>query len=212
MPKGINNIIFDLGGLFIDVYMDRFPSRLAAALQQPVEAPLRSLQAAGLFDRYETGGITTEVFLTEMQRALAPEVGLQTYADCWNAILGQVQLEQLEAIQGLRAERRLVLLSNTNQLHVDALEADFARRHPGARLHDFFDTVYYSQEIGLRKPHAEVFAFVLQQQGFAAQETLFIDDSAEHLQGAASLGIHTLLHPRNAPIRSSLDALAPIIR
>lgn len=212
MPNTIQNIIFDLGGLFIDVYMHRFPSRLAATLQRPVEEPLQELQATGLFDRYETGGISTQAFLTEMQRALAPEVGLQTYTDCWNAILGQVKLEQLQAIQALRAHKQVVLLSNTNQLHVDALEADFARRHPGLRLHDFFQSVYFSQEIGLRKPNAEVFAFVLQQQGFAPTETLFIDDSPEHLAGAQALGIHTHLHTRNAPIHHSLDALAPIIR
>jgi putative hydrolase of the HAD superfamily len=212
MPNTIHNIIFDLGGLFIDVYMHRFQEQLAAALQRPVEEPLKELQATGLFDRYETGKLDSATFLSALQQALAPAVRVDTYAACWNAILGQVQLEQLQAIQALRAQKQVVLLSNTNALHVAALEADFARRHPGLRLHDFFQSVYYSQEIGLRKPDAEVFAFVLQQQGFAPAETLFIDDSPEHLAGAQALGIHTHLHARNAPIHHSLDALAPIIR
>lgn len=200
----IKNIIFDLGGLFIDVHMQRFPDRIAEKLGPTALTSLQKLQMQGLFDRYEVGVMATDQFLTALQQELDATLALDFYADAWNAILGHVQLPQLELVQPLRSEFNIVLLSNTNDLHVDALEQDFARRHAGARLNSFFEEVHYSQRIGKRKPNRDAFAYVLQQHGFVPSETVFIDDSAGHLQGAQAEGIHTLLHPGNADLAPTI--------
>lgn len=200
----IKNIIFDLGGLFIDVYMQRFPDRIAEKLGAPALNALQELQHQGFFDGYEVGSISTSAFLAQMQQALSPKCSPDFYAEAWNAILGQVQLPQLELVQPLRSDYRVVLLSNTNDLHLDALEQEFESCHPGARLDDFFDQVHYSQRIGKRKPNRDAFTYVLQQHGFTAGETVFIDDSPGHLLGAQAEGIHTLLHPSNAPLDETI--------
>lgn len=200
----IKNIIFDLGGLFIDVHMQRFPDRIAEKLGPAALTSLQKLQQQGLFDRYEVGGMVSDQFLTALQQELDATLAPDFYANAWNAILGQVQLPQLELVQPLRSEFNIVLLSNTNDLHVDALEQEFANRHAGARLNSFFDEVHYSQRIGKRKPNRDAFAYVLRQHGFAATETVFIDDSAGHLQGAQAEGIHTLLHPGNADLAPTI--------
>jgi HAD superfamily hydrolase (TIGR01509 family) len=205
--SAVKNLIFDLGGLFIDVYMHRFRESLEAALGRSVEHELRQLQQEGFFDAYETGKIGTTDFLQHLQQQLDPSVDTQAYVDAWNAILGQVQLAQLQLVQPLRQQYQVVLLSNTNELHVQALEKEFYSRHPYPNLEPFFDRVFYSQRIGLRKPDEVVFMHVLNQMDFDPTESLFVDDSPGHLQGAAALGIHTYLHPQNAPLRPSLQQI-----
>lgn len=200
----IKNIIFDLGGLFIDVYMPRFPDCIAEKLGPAGLTSLQKLQQQGLFDRYEVGGMATDQFLTALQQELDATLALDFYAHAWNAILGQVQLSQLELVQPLRNDFNIVLLSNTNDLHVDALEQDFADRHAGARLESFFDELHYSQRIGKRKPNRDAFAHVLEQHGFVASQTVFIDDSAGHLLGAQAEGLHTFLHPGNTDLAPTI--------
>jgi putative hydrolase of the HAD superfamily len=64
---------------------------------------------------------------------------------------------------------------------------------PGKRLEDYFIKTYYSNEIHRRKPDATTFQFVLDEQQLLAEETLFLDDSIQHIEGAASIGINTIL-------------------
>ncbi len=205
MQQPIYHVIFDLGGLFIDVYMDRFASNLHTLVGKEVEPTLQKLQNDKFFDAYETGHISTAAFLDTLASAFDRSIGHEHYLTCWNAILGQVQKEQLALIQPLRQQYDVVLLSNTNSLHVTALEADFEKRHAGEKLSSYFDRIFYSHEIGLRKPNADVFAFVTESQAFNPANTLFIDDSPGHLLGAQALGIQTLLHPQNASLLPTLQ-------
>jgi len=205
MQPAIHHLIFDLGGLFIDVYMDRFANSLQQMLGKEVMPTLEKLQHEKFFDAYETGHIHTAQFLDTLSAAFGKEYSQEQYVACWNAILGRVQLDQLQLIQPLRKQCDVVLLSNTNSLHVEALETEFEKSHPGERLSNFFDRIYYSQQIGLRKPEAAAFRFVVQQGAFHPAHTLFIDDSLGHLQGAQTLGLQTLLHPQNAPLLPSLQ-------
>lgn len=205
MQQPIHHLIFDLGGLFIDVYMDRFAASLQQLVGKEVAPTLEKLQQDKFFDAYETGHIGTAAFLDTLAAAFNPDIQHEHYAACWNAILGQVQQEQLSLIQPLRKEYDVVLLSNTNSLHVSALEAEFEKRHPGEKLLNYFDHIFYSQEIGLRKPETEVFAYVTQMRAFNPATTLFVDDSPGHLLGAQALGIQTLLHPQNAPLKPTLQ-------
>lgn len=205
MQPPIRHLIFDLGGLFIDVYMDRFASSLQQTMGRDVLPTLEYLQQAGVFNAYEIGAIDTSDFLAQLAESFDADLHAQKYVDCWNAILGRVDLNALELIQPLRANYNVVLLSNTNALHVDALEADFEQRHPGKKLQHYFDRVYYSQAIGMRKPDEEVFGFVAHDSGFDPSATLFIDDSPAHLAGAQKLGIQTQLHPQNQPLLPTLQ-------
>lgn len=187
------------------MYMDRFATSLQKLVGKEVGPTLQKLQNEKFFDAYETGHIPTVGFLNTLASAFDAGIAHEAYAACWNSILGQVQLEQLALVQPLRKHCDVVLLSNTNSLHVEALEAEFEKRHPGEKLGAYFDHIFYSQEIGLRKPEPETFAFVVEQRMFNPAHTLFIDDSAGHLLGAQAVGIQTLLHPQNAPLRPTLQ-------
>lgn len=194
-----------MGGLFIDIHLERFPQSLRELTGVDTEPNLRKMEEAGIFNAFEKGLLNNTEFLMFFAKYFGEEHALQAYADCWNAMLGDMQLAQLQWIQPFRKHFNVVLLSNTNNIHVDALESAFALAHGYQNLEPFFDKVYYSQHIGLRKPELEIFDFVLQQNAFVAEESLFIDDTPGHLDGAKALGINTLLHPRNAAVSESLS-------
>ena len=112
----------------------------------------------------------------------------------WNAMLLDVPAERLALIAELRRQgHQTALLSNTNHLHITEinrrLQQQYGLEHGIA---DCLDRVFYSQEVGLRKPGEEIFRHALQQMNWKAEETLFIEDSPQHIETARRLGLHTL--------------------
>ena len=109
--------------------------------------------------------------------------------NAWNGMLLGFMPDALACLKRLRSTYRLFLLSNTNEIHIQEIE----NRVGAAFFSDFcalFEKVYLSHELGLRKPHAEVFTHILKEQGLKAGETLFIDDSIQHVEGAIKAGLH----------------------
>ena len=109
--------------------------------------------------------------------------------NAWNGMLLGFMPDALACLKRLRSTYRLFLLSNTNEIHIQEIE----NRVGTAFFSDFcalFEKVYLSHELGLRKPHTEVFTHILKEQGLKANETLFIDDSIQHVEGAIKAGLH----------------------
>ncbi|TNF24723.1 MAG: HAD family phosphatase, partial [Bacteroidetes bacterium] len=96
----------------------------------------------------------------------------------------------LELLRKLGSEKRISLLSNTNEIHVESFEAALKRDHGLDDLSGLFEKVYYSCRTGMRKPETRIFEMVLREQGYSASETLFIDDSPQHIEGARKAGLH----------------------
>lgn len=182
----IKNLIFDLGGVLIDLDMDAVDRGLR---EYGMDTPVAELLTASR--RYETGKIGTEAFLDSVQAAL-PGSRRDGIRDIWNAMIRNVPQQRLEFLEALHQSGRygMFLLSNTNALHMEQVRVNMG---PQAfnRFKNCFQGFYLSHEIGMRKPEPEIFAFVLRQHGLEAAETLFIDDTLEHTLGAASLGIRT---------------------
>ena len=109
--------------------------------------------------------------------------------DCWNAMLGTMPQARLDLIAQLKARYRLLLLSNTNSIHVPAFESIIARTNGITDFRSLFHGAYYSCDIGMRKPGTAVFHHVLSLNGADPQRTLFIDDSIQHVHGAREAGL-----------------------
>jgi HAD superfamily hydrolase (TIGR01549 family) len=142
-----------------------------------------------LFDDFECGRCSAAQFiaaLSEKLRYTGPE---QHLIDAWNAMLLNMPEERLELLVELNTHYRIFLLSNTNVLHRAAFDTLLYRQNGVRRLADYFEHVYYSHEIGLRKPDLEAFKYVLEHSELKANETLFIDDSLIHCKAAGTLGI-----------------------
>jgi putative hydrolase of the HAD superfamily len=182
----IRNLIFDFGGVLIDLDM------------QAVSRGLQNfgLQAAGpelvrLSQEYETGQIPTDWFLGEVCRRL-PGSREDEVRRIWNATVSGFPTERLDFLEALKAtgNYRMFLLSNTNPLHMEQAKQNIGNRDY-QQFRNCFQGFYLSHEIGMRKPQPEIFAFVLQENRLTPEETLFIDDTREHTKSASSLGIRT---------------------
>jgi putative hydrolase of the HAD superfamily len=193
MIQGIRHIIFDLGGVllnldfkaveqaFVELGISDFPQRYSKMKQD------------SLFDDLETGRITADDFIAGIRKA-APEVSLsnEQIVDAWNAILLDFPMRRLQLLQQLRGHYDLVLLSNTNEIHEVAFNKTLQETCGVNSLAHFFDKVYYSHRVGMRKPDKEIFQHILHENGFLPEHTLFIDDSPQHIETAKSLGIQTI--------------------
>ena len=178
----INTIIFDFGDIFIN--LDK-------------EASINGLKKLGLTAwnedlsqlnfQFEKGQISEENFLLGIQKHV-PNASIDEILTAWNAILLDFPLRRLEFLQKLTTKYRLFLLSNTDSIHIETFE----REHGASFYSDFyqcFEKVYYSFEMGMRKPDAEIFNYVLKKHDLNPTCTLFIDDKKENTDAAAALGI-----------------------
>ena len=182
----IKNLIFDFGDVLINLDKLAVPQGLAAYGARAVDGRLESLAR-----RYEKGQVSTEGFLGEACEILQ-ETEPERLITLWNQTIRDFPDERLVFLESLKraSTHRMFLLSNTNELHIQHVEAQMG---PAAynRFKACFEGFYLSHEMGLRKPEPEIFAHVLRCHGLQAGETLFIDDTLEHILGASSLGIHT---------------------
>lgn len=182
----LRNLIFDFGGVLINLDMEAVPRGLR---EFGVEMPQPGLLHLAL--QYEKGQIGSESFLEQAQ-GLLPGSHAEGIRRIWNDTIGDLPAYRLEFLESLKAsgDYRMFLLSNTNALHMGHVRETMGEQE-FRRLRNCFDGFYLSHEVGMRKPEARIFEFVLQSHGLKADETLFIDDTREHTDSAARLGIHT---------------------
>lgn len=196
----IKNIIFDLGGVLLDLYIDRTEAGFRSLLgdNSAYNEATMTLAKAQVFENIETGAISEEIFVKALQEVNSNPVTRGQIEIAWNAMLGDFPARSLDLMKKLKeAGFNLYLLSNTNSIHLKAFREIVLEQHGIEDFDAFFTKAYYSHLVGLRKPHAEIYQYVLDDAGLLAEETIFIDDTAANLVGARQVGLHTLWHPRN---------------
>lgn len=176
----------DFGDVFINLDKEVITRELAT-----VEDTTELLKLKSLNDAFEVGAISSEKFLTGLQEVF-PHRSQQDLADLWNAMLLDFPDHRLEFLEELARNRkhRLFLLSNTNELHIPHVRTIMGETK-FQRFRNSFEKFYLSHEIQLRKPHPEIFEFVLDENRLRAPETLFVDDTLENIRAASKLGLLT---------------------
>src|SRR5690606_27785293 len=107
----------------------------------------------------------------------------------WNAMILDFPVERLRFLEELSKKYRLFLLSNTNDLHIDAVRRALEKTTGHKNLEQYFEKTYFSSAIGMRKPDTRIFEFVCSENNLDPAKTIFIDDSPQHIEGAKSVGI-----------------------
>lgn len=181
----IRNIIFDFGDVFINLDKEvifREIVKFGGNLELSPE--LMALNAS-----YEVGAISSEYFIERLVKVY-PKASSTEIEHIWNAMLLDFPDYRLEFIENLASENeyRLFLLSNTNALHIPHFEQKVGAER-FIRFKNCFEKFYLSHEIKLRKPNAEIYEFVLRENGLEAEETFFIDDTKENTDAAEKLAI-----------------------
>lgn len=190
MNNGIDTILLDLGGVLIDVHYERTAQEFATLGFGDFDRLYSKAKQDHLFDGFETGALSSAQFRDGIRGVLHEALDDTTIDRCWNAMLGSIPAQRMELVAELRKRYRVLLLSNTNAIHVPAFTAIVQRENGIADFKGCFDGAYYSCEMGLRKPDAQAYHHVLEQHGAVPERTLFIDDSLHHVIGAREAGLH----------------------
>ena len=184
----MKNIIFDLGGVLVGLDGRRSIEAYERIGCEKVADYIREHRTEDLFYRIEMGLISTSDYCEEVRQMTATKADDEAIIDAWNQLLIPVSDKRKQCLRELREQGiRLFLLSNTNEMHW---------QHCGHQLDGCFERVFLSYEMQLAKPDPMIFSEVLRRADIDAHETLFIDDNAENIASAASLGIATY-HNRN---------------
>lgn len=177
----IDTILFDFGNVFIDLQPEQTRDAFAALGVETIPDAFTPLN-----QQFEIGQLTEDEYLRALAaytRGATPE----QVRRAWNTLLGPLPSHRIDFLQALRTDFRLFLLSNTDSLHISHFSAAWA---DDARLFfDSFDRLYLSYEMGLRKPDPAYFLHVLERENLRPEQCLFVDDRADNIEAAASLGI-----------------------
>lgn len=192
MLKNVRHIIFDLGGVLLNIDYRRTIKAFEDLGFENFDATYSQAAQNSLFDDLETGKITGTEFITSIQALSEKSLTTEQITSAWNSLILDFPLRRLQLLQQLRLYHDLFLLSNTNEIHEPAFNKVLSDSHGMPNVGVFFDKVYLSHRVGLRKPDKAIFELVLNENGLKAEHTLFIDDSPQHIETANSLGIQTI--------------------
>ncbi len=190
--NGIKNIIFDLGGVLLNLDFNLTQQAFVKLGVTDFDDYYAKAQQVGLFDDFETGKISEAEFCERLRNLTGISKSNDQIVDAWNAMLLDFPVERKGLVLNLKNRFTTALLSNTNETHIAGFLPIIKKDINENSLDSLFHSVHYSNEIGFRKPNKEAFQFVLDQNNFRAEETLFLDDSLQHIEGATKCGIHTV--------------------
>jgi putative hydrolase of the HAD superfamily len=147
---------------------------------------------------YESGRISTDDFLAEINSRLTTKITRSQFEQLWTATFRE-NCQMAELMQRLKAQRPLYLLSNTNEIHYNFLQSKFdVARH--------FEELILSYEVGCSKPDAAIYEEVLRRSGLPAEQHLFIDDLGCNVEAAEKVGMRTIQFKGVESLRSDLTA------
>jgi putative hydrolase of the HAD superfamily len=181
----IKTLIFDFGDVFIN--LDKQGAMQNALHLFGIDTFEDDMNKINI--QYEIGRISTSEFI-EFYASKFPNINTSDIIDAWNYIIKDFPKYRLNFIKQLdqNEEFKLILLSNTNDMHIDFIKQNVSFYE---NFKSCFDVFYLSQEMHLRKPNTDIFEFVLNENNLIANECLFIDDTKNNTDTAEKLGFHT---------------------
>ncbi|WP_339609100.1 HAD family phosphatase [uncultured Planktosalinus sp.] len=190
----IKTILFDFGDVFLN--LDKNATKIEFQKLGLSEFTDEMLE---INKQYEKGTIHTKTFIDYYKNQLSRATN-QQLIDSWNSILLDFPKHRLAFLEKLSASKKyqLLLLSNTNELHID-----WIKQHINVyeQFKNCFDAFYLSHEINLRKPDAAIYQIILKNHKLKADQVLFIDDTNENTQAAKQLGFYIWnLDPTNEDV------------
>lgn len=188
----IKNLLFDLGGVIINIDFLQVAHSFGSLSEKDIPFIRQEIEERRLFYNHEIGKWTDAEFRTTVNHLLETSLTDEQIDTAWNSMLFDIPQERIDLLIALRKRYNLYLLSNTNAIHILEVNRILQRDNQVASLEELFDKTYYSHQIQLAKPSAACYRYVLEDAGIRAEETLFIDDSAQNIHDAKQMGIHTV--------------------
>jgi putative hydrolase of the HAD superfamily len=187
----IENIIFDFGGVIIDIDPMMTVNELGKLGFHDIEKLKTKDFYQQVIYKFEKGIDTPAVFRNKLRKYLLMNLTDQQLDDAWNALLFDIPEERIRVIEQVKKYYPIYLLSNSNEIHYDLYVRDLQLRFGYREFDELFNKAYFSFDLHLAKPHPEIFEFVINQHHLVPEKTLFIDDRIENIEGARKVGLKT---------------------
>ena len=186
--KNITSIIFDLGAVLLNISYQKTINEFEQLGIENSSSFYSKKKQTNIFNLLETGKITEQNFVSEIKKNCTIASSEQIrYA--WNAMLLDLPEDRIYLLKQLKEKYSLYLLSNTNAIHISSFRKKIGKKNY-KEFYSLFEKVYYSHEIGFRKPNKEAFQLILDEQNLNPKEVLFIDDSQQHIEAAKKLDLN----------------------
>lgn len=188
----IENIIFDLGGVILDIDYNLTRTAFEKLGIADFDEMYSQAGADKLFQKLEIGKISEENFYEELNRRTGLHLSPDEIKTAWNAMLLSFREKSLQFLEGIKPKYKIFLLSNTNFIHISSFTETFNKKKRKKPFEKYFDKAFYSCAIGLQKPDAVCYEWVLKEINADAVKTVFIDDSAPNIEAAKKVGLLTI--------------------
>ncbi|MDR1407157.1 MAG: HAD family phosphatase, partial [Tannerella sp.] len=189
----IKNIVFDMGGVLVDVRRERAVRRFRSIGVQNAEALIDSYHHKGIFLAFEQGGIDTDTFCRLLCREAGRDIPREAIEEAWLSIVDPPEPYKLDCLLELRKKYRTYVLSNNNPILIERWARTGRFSSAGRPITDYFDRVYVSYEMKCVKPDIEIFRMMVADSGIIPSETLFLDDSRDNIRAGEETGFRTFL-------------------
>lgn len=207
--RGAKSIIFDLGGVVIDLRREAAIEALQALGVSDADNLLGLYRQQGPFLMLETGQMHAGEFFDTLRRE-CPGADDRQLTDAFNAFLIGIPTARLKRLRQLRdAGYHLYVLSNTNPVMYNSW-IDRAFRAENLTINDYFDGIVVSFQELTCKPDPEIFSRLLRRYRLNAVETVMLDDSAANCEAARSVGM-TAIQVGNTPDSDMLAITSPCL-
>ncbi len=193
----IKNLVFDLGGVIINLDMSLSFQQFAKLGDISLEQMNVMAESDPLFNNYEKGLVTSEQFRKGVCELLERDITDVQIDAAWNAMLLDIPLERMQFIERLKPHYKILVLSNTNEIHIMEFNKIVENVYGVKNYHALFENIYYSHLVNMRKPDADIYNFILQENNMKATETLYMEDNHDNIASSKKLGFMTYEVPTN---------------
>jgi len=187
----IRNIIFDFGGVICNIDVRLSEQKFRELGFKGFNPSYSTEEGEDVFRRLEGGKISIPDFISTLKKHLKPDVTDQEILDAWNAMILDIPPARIKLLEEVRKSYRIFILSNSNEIHYNKYLGDFSRNSGYGSFTDLFEKTWFSFRIHLQKPNREIFEYVIRDGRLNPSETLFIDDSVQHIEAAGNVGLKT---------------------
>lgn len=185
----VKNLILDFGGVLLKIDYDAPVREFSKIGIDEFQKIFAQAAQSSLMDEFEKGNISPDSFREEIRKISGKNLTKQQIDFAWNSVLSYFPSEKMELLSRLQKKYDLYLLSNTNEIHILEFEKTMNEAFGLNHFHSHFRKVYFSSRMGMRKPDKEIFEYIVKENRMNPDETVFIDDSIQHVRGALNAGL-----------------------
>ena len=195
--QGVDVIIFDLGNVLIDLDYPKIIQEFKKVANKNQDNIRKLVMDSKVLNKFETGQIEPERFLAAVNQILDTNLSEDEFEQIWNSMLKSISKERMDKVLKIGKRFDTYILSNTNITHELAFEAMVVDATGKDSIRDFVKEAYFSHEVGMRKPNADIYEFVIDDISNYASRMLFLDDRLDNVEAARVAGMKAMqiFHP-----------------